>query len=256
MPTEETVVATKHWHALEDGRVQCDVCPRFCKLHEGQRGMCFVRMRENDQVVLTTYGRSSGYCVDPIEKKPLNHFLPGTPILSFGTAGCNLACKFCFAPGTLVATTQGMRPIEHLFAECEEKVETADGRVGFPGSLEVWTRSAERSSVAKVFAHEYSGELLSIKASCAPPILLTPNHKVFAAHRAGRDDVRLVAAEKISTDHYMVIPKGHPGTEIYIAVRNLLAGVYDSLDRAPSIAALGTTATMRGSGATVPGGLI
>jgi pyruvate formate lyase activating enzyme len=95
MPTEETVVATKHWHALEDGRVQCDVCPRFCKLHEGQRGMCFVRMRENDQVVLTTYGRSSGYCVDPIEKKPLNHFLPGTPILSFGTAGCNLACKFC-----------------------------------------------------------------------------------------------------------------------------------------------------------------
>ena len=95
MPVEETVVATKHWHALEDGRVQCDVCPRFCKLHEGQRGMCFVRMREDDQVVLTTYGRSSGYCVDPIEKKPLNHFLPGTSVLSFGTAGCNLACRFC-----------------------------------------------------------------------------------------------------------------------------------------------------------------
>ncbi|HSB11244.1 MAG TPA: AmmeMemoRadiSam system radical SAM enzyme [Blastocatellia bacterium] len=89
------VVATKYWHLLADGRVQCDVCPRFCRLHEGQRGMCFVRARENDQVVLTTYGRSSGFCVDPIEKKPLNHFLPGTPVLSFGTAGCNLACKFC-----------------------------------------------------------------------------------------------------------------------------------------------------------------
>jgi pyruvate formate lyase activating enzyme len=88
-------VATNHWHALEDGRVQCDVCPRFCRLHEGQRGMCFVRARQNDQVVLTSYGRSSGYCVDPVEKKPLNHFLPGTPILSFGTAGCNLTCKFC-----------------------------------------------------------------------------------------------------------------------------------------------------------------
>src|SRR5574339_282391 len=85
----------RYWHPTEAGKIQCDVCPRFCQLSEGQRGMCFVRMREDDQIVLTTYGRSSGYCVDPIEKKPLNHFLPGTPILSFGTAGCNLACKFC-----------------------------------------------------------------------------------------------------------------------------------------------------------------
>jgi len=90
-----SVVPTRYWHALEDGRVQCDLCPRFCKLHEGQRGMCFVRARQGNQIVLTTYGRSSGFCVDPIEKKPLNHFLPGTPILSFGTAGCNLACRFC-----------------------------------------------------------------------------------------------------------------------------------------------------------------
>lgn len=91
----EPAYKTRHWHKLEDGRVQCDVCPRYCKLNEGQRGLCFVRMREEDQVVLTTYGRSSGFCIDPIEKKPLNHFLPGTPVLSFGTAGCNLTCKFC-----------------------------------------------------------------------------------------------------------------------------------------------------------------
>jgi hypothetical protein len=67
----------RYWHALEDGRVQCDVCPRYCKLHEGQRGLCFVRARQSDQIVLTTYGRSSGFCIDPIEKKPLNHYLPG-----------------------------------------------------------------------------------------------------------------------------------------------------------------------------------
>jgi pyruvate formate lyase activating enzyme len=85
----------RYWRRLEDGRIQCDLCPRLCKLHEGQRGLCFVRARENNQVVLTTYGRSSGFCIDPIEKKPLNHFLPGTPVLSFGTAGCNLTCKFC-----------------------------------------------------------------------------------------------------------------------------------------------------------------
>ena len=85
----------RHWQLLDDGRIQCDVCPRECRLKEGQRGLCFVRARSGDQIVLTTYGRSSGYCIDPIEKKPLNHFLPGTPILSFGTAGCNLTCKFC-----------------------------------------------------------------------------------------------------------------------------------------------------------------
>jgi len=83
------------WHRLDDGRVQCDLCPRDCRLHEGQRGLCFVRQRVGDAMVLTTHGRSSGFCIDPIEKKPLNHFLPGSSVLSFGTAGCNLACKFC-----------------------------------------------------------------------------------------------------------------------------------------------------------------
>jgi pyruvate formate lyase activating enzyme len=100
MPTEISLhdphtIPTVDWHLLDDGRIECDVCPRACKLREGQRGVCFVRGRVDDQVVLTSYGRSSGYCVDPIEKKPLNHFLPGTSVLSFGTAGCNLACRFC-----------------------------------------------------------------------------------------------------------------------------------------------------------------
>jgi pyruvate formate lyase activating enzyme len=90
-----TIVPTKYWQQLNDGRIQCDLCPRYCTLQEGQRGLCFVRARQQDQIVLTTYGRSSGFCIDPIEKKPLNHFLPGTSVLSFGTAGCNLSCKFC-----------------------------------------------------------------------------------------------------------------------------------------------------------------
>jgi pyruvate formate lyase activating enzyme len=85
----------KYWHHLDNGRLQCDLCPHNCKLHEGQRGACFVRGVADGQMVLTTYGRSSGFCIDPIEKKPLNHFHPGTSVLSFGTAGCNLACKFC-----------------------------------------------------------------------------------------------------------------------------------------------------------------
>ncbi|NQV55427.1 MAG: AmmeMemoRadiSam system radical SAM enzyme, partial [Rhodospirillales bacterium] len=93
--TYPSAAAGRYFHPLEDGRIQCDVCPRFCKLGEGQRGLCFVRANEGGVMVLTTYGRSSGFCIDPVEKKPLNHFLPGTPTLSFGTAGCNLTCKFC-----------------------------------------------------------------------------------------------------------------------------------------------------------------
>ncbi len=85
----------RYFRKLEGGKIECILCPRKCKLKEGQRGLCFVRGREKDQMVLYTYGRASGFCIDPIEKKPLNHFLPGSPVLSFGTAGCNLFCKFC-----------------------------------------------------------------------------------------------------------------------------------------------------------------
>ena len=83
------------WHELDDGRIQCDLCPRTCRLKEDQRGFCYVRQVREGQLVSTTYGRSSGFCIDPIEKKPLNHFYPGSSIFSFGTAGCNLGCRFC-----------------------------------------------------------------------------------------------------------------------------------------------------------------
>lgn len=86
---------TKYWHQVDDGRVCCDVCPQHCTLREGKRGSCFVRMHHKGEIVLTSYGRSSGFCIDPIEKKPLNHFYPGSSVLSFGTAGCNLSCQFC-----------------------------------------------------------------------------------------------------------------------------------------------------------------
>ena len=95
MSPTESLFPGRWWHALPDGRVQCDLCPRDCQLHEGQRGACFVRQMVNGAMQLTTYGRSSGFCIDPVEKKPLNHFYPGSSILSFGTAGCNLACRFC-----------------------------------------------------------------------------------------------------------------------------------------------------------------
>ena len=95
MSIAESQHPARYFHALDDDRLQCDVCPRDCTLRDGQRGLCFVRQRQGDAMVLTTYGRSSGFFVDPIEKKPLFHFYPGSSVLSFGTAGCNLSCKFC-----------------------------------------------------------------------------------------------------------------------------------------------------------------
>ncbi len=83
------------WWVRKGDRVVCELCPRRCHMKPGQRGFCFVRQAGHDGLALTTWGRSSGFCIDPIEKKPLNHFLPGTPVLSFGTAGCNLGCRFC-----------------------------------------------------------------------------------------------------------------------------------------------------------------
>ena len=94
-PLTQSNYPARWWQMLPDGRLECRLCPRFCKLNKNQRGFCFVRRRLGDAMVLTTYGRSSGFCVDPIEKKPLNHFFPGTSVLSFGTAGCNLGCRFC-----------------------------------------------------------------------------------------------------------------------------------------------------------------
>lgn len=88
-------VSGRWWHRLDDERIQCDLCPRYCRLREGQRGFCYIRKAHGGEIVLTSYGRASGFCIDPIEKKPLNHFFPGTGVLSFGTAGCNLGCRFC-----------------------------------------------------------------------------------------------------------------------------------------------------------------
>jgi pyruvate formate lyase activating enzyme len=251
---------TKYWHKLDDGRVQCDVCPRACKMHDGQRGLCFVRGVEGGEVKLFTYGRSSGFCIDPIEKKPLNHFLPGTSVLSFGTAGCNLACKFCFHPDTLVATTGGTRRIAELFDECRDKVSHEQGSIAYPRSLQVWTREGQRARVAKVFAHPHSGSLLSLKASCCPPMLLTANHKVFAAHRSKPEAIERIEAGKLSSDYYLVVPKRRAArSELRIDVSTVLASI-ESRAHAPRtrriplselIAALQSTGTSAELGATL-----
>ena len=180
------IAPTRYWHELGDGRLQCDLCPRACKLREGQRGLCFVRARAADTVVLTTYGRSSGFCIDPIEKKPLNHFYPGSAVLSFGTAGCNLACKFC----------------QNWDISKSREIDTLASHAS-PQTIAKYAQDHDCKSVAftyndPVIFHEYA---LDVAAACheldvcsvavtAGYICPEPRHEFFASMDAANVDLK------------------------------------------------------------------
>ncbi|MBF0384061.1 MAG: AmmeMemoRadiSam system radical SAM enzyme, partial [Magnetococcales bacterium] len=134
-----------YWHMLDSGKIQCDLCPRFCHLAEGQRGLCFVRARSNDSMILTTYGCSSGFCIDPIEKKPLFHFLPGTPTFSFGTAGCNLTCKFC----------------QNWDISKSREMETLGSKIGPEGIASAAVQTASRS-----VSYTYNDPVIFLEYAC------------------------------------------------------------------------------------------
>lgn len=193
-------IATHYWHSLDTDRVQCDLCPRYCKLKPGQRGLCFVRANEGGQIVLTTYGRSSGFCVDPVEKKPLNHFLPGTPVLSFGTAGCNLACKFCQN-----WDISKSREIDTLADQASpEKIADVARRLG--------CRSVAFTYNDPVIFHEYA---IDVAAACRQQGIKTvavtagyiceqPRAEFFAAMDAANVDLKA-----FTEDFYFKLTGGH-----------------------------------------------
>lgn len=93
--TNDQIKIADWWEPAEKGKILCTLCPRYCKIGEGQAGFCYIRQNHNGKLITTGYGHPTGFAIDPVEKKPLNHFYPGSSILSFGTAGCNLGCKFC-----------------------------------------------------------------------------------------------------------------------------------------------------------------
>ena len=194
------VVPTAHWSMLADGRVQCEMCPRLCKLKEGARGLCFVRARENDCIVLTTYGRSSGFCIDPIEKKPLNHFLPGTPVLSFGTAGCNLACNFCQNHDISKS-----RDMDRVQAEAQpETIAREAERLG--------CRSVAFTYNDPVIFHEYAADIsAACRARGVKTVAVTAG---YLTDRARADFFRGIDAANVdlkafTEDFYRAVTKGH-----------------------------------------------
>lgn len=100
------------WEKADNGKLLCTLCPRYCTIGEGQAGFCYIRQNINGKLYSIGYGRPTGFAIDPVEKKPLNHFLPGSDILSFGTAGCNLGCKFCQNWSTSKAKIDNVRSLE------------------------------------------------------------------------------------------------------------------------------------------------
>jgi pyruvate formate lyase activating enzyme len=110
------------WETTEKDKIKCTLCPRYCIIGEGQKGFCFIRENIDGKLYSTGYGRPTGFGLDPIEKKPLFHFLPGTEILSFGTAGCNLGCKFC---QNWTMSKAKLEETNSLFATPEDVVELA-----------------------------------------------------------------------------------------------------------------------------------
>ncbi|MEO8559461.1 MAG: AmmeMemoRadiSam system radical SAM enzyme [Rhodospirillales bacterium] len=191
---------TRYWHALPDGRVQCDVCPRECKLNDGQRGLCFVRAAQGSQIVLASYGKSSGFCVDPVEKKPLNHFLPGTPILSFGTAGCNLACSFCQN-----WDISKSRELEKLSA-------SASPQVIARAAAAVGCRSVAFTYNDPVIFHEYAIDIAQACHELGVKAVAVTAGYVNAAPRAEfyrYMDAANVDLKAFTEDFYWKITKGH-----------------------------------------------
>ncbi|MCY4479366.1 MAG: AmmeMemoRadiSam system radical SAM enzyme [Rhodospirillales bacterium] len=194
------IVPTEHWSMREDGRVQCEMCPRLCKLKEGARGLCFVRAREDDRIVLTTYGRSSGFCIDPIEKKPLNHFLPGTPVLSFGTAGCNLACNFCQNHDISKS-----RDMDRVQDEAQpEAIAAAAERLG--------CRSVAFTYNDPVIFHEYAADIAeACRARGIKTVAVTAG---YLTDQARPDFFRNIDAANVdlkafTEDFYWAVTKGH-----------------------------------------------
>jgi pyruvate formate lyase activating enzyme len=178
----------RFWHLRADGQVQCDLCPRACRLGEGQRGACFVRARQGDRMVLTTDGRASGCCVDPIEKKPLHHVLPGTAVLSFGTAGCNLACEGC--QNWELTTARSTDRLGQLASP--EQLLTTARRLG--------CRSVAFTYNDPIVFHEYA---LDVAAACRAGGLLavavtagyvqpTPRAEFFAGMDAANVDLKAI----------------------------------------------------------------
>ena len=192
---------------LPDGKVKCTACARYCQLGEGQVGLCGIRQNIGGKLNLLSYGKLFTGHIDPIEKKPVTHYRPGTRIFSVATSGCNWLCRYCFGSGTYVVTDQGMKKVEDLFDHGVVMEDSTEGRtVSVPSGVRAVTHMGLLKKIEAVFKHRYQGEMLSIVPYYLPRIKCTPNHKVLAT-RDPKTKPAMVRADELTKGYYLAIPK-------------------------------------------------
>lgn len=227
---------------LPSGRVQCTACARRCQIGEGQIGFCGVRGVVGGKLYLLVYGKVMAGHIDPIEKKPVVHYRPGSKIFSIATSGCSWACSYCFAPETPILTDRGIAPIEEIYNSSD-----ADGEVGFPESVRVLSHTGQWRIVDKVFRHSYKGKLLRIRPYYLPELRCTPNHGVYVADQKSGKLVKK-RADQLHVGDFLAVPSPSPSmltTSIDTAMELRLAIRGEKGLRAPATELLSDSSTVR-----------
>nr|BAL58521.1 hypothetical protein HGMM_OP2C071 [Candidatus Acetothermum autotrophicum] len=198
------------YEKLEDKRVRCFACAHRCVIFDGKRGICQVRFNRDGKLYVP-WGYVSSLGLDPIEKKPFYHVLPGARTVTFGMLGCDLRCPYCLVPSTRIATTQGVIPIQELFHQAERKLHDGQADIAFPHELFVYTHSARTHRVRAIFRHEYQGPIVKISPAFLPPLECTPDHRLLATPKPKRGisphPPSMVRADQLTRDYCLAVPK-------------------------------------------------
>jgi AmmeMemoRadiSam system radical SAM enzyme len=188
------------YERMPDKRVHCNLCGRRCVIPNGKLGYCRVRKNEEGTLYSLVYAKACAANPDPIEKKPLWHYHPGSLVMSIATIGCNFRCQFCFHPGTMIIHDGVPQQIDQLF---DEAGKTASENIRIVHGSDTISATGRKRRIGKVFCHDYSGELVGIKASYLPPLECTPEHEIYVWNGG----IRKKAAGAIQAGDLLVVPK-------------------------------------------------
>lgn len=234
------------YERLPEGRVRCVACGHRCLIPPGQRGICKVRWNEHGRLMAPA-GYVAGLQLDPVEKKPFFHALPGSRALSFGMLGCDYHCAYCFPGDTPVLTPVGFLPISAIFDRAEPTA--TDSGVRTPQGVKVIAASGASRRVLKVFRHRYRGPVMVVKPMYLPVIRCTPDHRWLATMDPQGPEQQEVRARDLTVDHFLLVPKqSGSGERITLDVADLLGHVKPTFSIPRSLSPADVLGIMRASG--------
>ncbi|MBU4369155.1 AmmeMemoRadiSam system radical SAM enzyme [Patescibacteria group bacterium] len=213
------------YEKLGNNLVKCEVCSHNCIIAPDKKGLCGVRENKNGELFSLVYGKAIAINLDPIEKKPFFHFLPGTYSLSVATMGCNFSCLHCFTPSTIIITERGVDTIASIFESgVNGKLKTGNTLLKDIPNHKTITHSGKLSKVLRASEHYYNGNLIKIKPFYSPAIKCTPEHKLFVSTNPISGKIQKIKARKLTNQHYLVMPKKYnfPSSNIIIDLKEIL----------------------------------